>query len=176
VRLVVSLCEVPEAMSQDDAANEPLDPEEEARIRLAFSRTNLPGWILIATGALNLIIGSLIISRGFEFLEMAPADIIKEIDKATNGDFKPNLDPEDVKIYFVAAAFVWGTLAALASLVTITGGMRMRALQSYRVAMTGAVLAAVPFVSLLACMGLGLAAGIWAVMILIQPDVKSAFV
>jgi hypothetical protein len=77
----------------------------------------------------------------------------------------------------LALAFDWGlgALVLLAAIVTAIAGVRMRALKSRGLALTGAVLAIIPCLSPAGCCGLGEAIGIWALIVLAQADVKSAF-
>ena len=67
----------------------------------------------------------------------------------------------------------WGGVASLVSVLMIAGSRHMLALQSYRLAMTAAVLTAIPCVT--PCCLLGQVAGVWAALILVQPDVRTAF-
>jgi len=65
--------------------------------------------------------------------------------------------------------------ALLASVLPIAGGVRMLSLKSYALGVCGAICAAVPCISVTACCGLGEIVGIWALVVLLNPDVKSAF-
>ena len=56
----------------------------------------------------------------------------------------------------------------------IHGAMQMQKLQKYNLAMAAAVVAMVPCVS--PCCILGLPVGIWALVVLMKPEVKAAFV
>lgn len=55
--------------------------------------------------------------------------------------------------------------------VQVIGGLRMRQLETYGLAMTASILAVLPSVS---CV-LGLPIGIWALVVLFRPEVKAAF-
>ena len=55
----------------------------------------------------------------------------------------------------------------------IFGAMKMKQLQNYNLALAAAVIAMIPCLS--PCCLLGLPIGIWALVILIKPEVKSAF-
>jgi uncharacterized membrane protein len=65
--------------------------------------------------------------------------------------------------------------ALLASILPIAGGIRMMSLKSYALGVCGAIVAAIPCISITACCGLGEGIGIWALVVLLNPDVKSAF-
>jgi hypothetical protein len=76
--------------------------------------------------------------------------------------------------------YYWGpvgltriVLGAVVSCVVVLGGMQMRRVGSYRVALLGAVLAMLPGVG--PCCVIGLPIGIWGGITLIKPDVKCGF-
>jgi tRNA A-37 threonylcarbamoyl transferase component Bud32 len=75
--------------------------------------------------------------------------------------------------YLILLATALGSLAVIvASLLVIAGGMSMMRLKSYSLALTAAILAALPW-SL--AFPLGLIIGLWAVTMLQMPQVKAAF-
>jgi hypothetical protein len=53
------------------------------------------------------------------------------------------------------------------------GAMKMKNLQSYGLAMTVSIVAMIPCIS--PCCLIGLPAGIWALVVLMKPEVKAAF-
>jgi hypothetical protein len=60
--------------------------------------------------------------------------------------------------------------------LTVFGGLQMRRLKSWGLALTSALLVFIPCGShLCCCCGLGPAVGIWALVMLTKPEVKSAF-
>jgi hypothetical protein len=73
------------------------------------------------------------------------------------------------------ASVVVGVLGVLGAFLTIFGAIQMRGLRTYGLAMFGAVLAAIPCLSISACCGLGELAGIWAIVVLLNQEVKAAF-
>jgi hypothetical protein len=58
-------------------------------------------------------------------------------------------------------------------IVIVMGALKMKILQSYGLAMTSSILAMIPCIS--PCCLLGLPIGIWSVVVLSKPEVKSAF-
>lgn len=73
-----------------------------------------------------------------------------------------------------------GTMGVVSSIIGILvsglillGAMKMKKLESYGLAMAATILAMVPCVS--PCCLLGLPIGIWALVVLLKPEVKSAF-
>jgi hypothetical protein len=77
-------------------------------------------------------------------------------------------------------AMLQGALGLVFSIISIgigvgilMGAMKMQKLQSYNFALAAAVIAMIPCIS--PCCWLGLPAGIWALVILMKPEVKAAF-
>ncbi len=69
-----------------------------------------------------------------------------------------------------------GAMNLAAVILPILAGARMRALRSYGLCVAGAVVAAVPCVSPASCPCLlGMIFGVWALIVLLNPDVKNAF-
>lgn len=63
---------------------------------------------------------------------------------------------------------------ALFAAVTFVGALRMKAMKNYGLAMTSAVIAALPCTTYVCCM-LNMPMGIWALIVLMKPEVKAAF-
>jgi hypothetical protein len=70
---------------------------------------------------------------------------------------------------------VVGVLMVVLSFVTILGGVYMRSLKGYGLAIAGAIIACVPCISAMACCGVGEGIGIWALVVLANPEVRAAF-
>jgi hypothetical protein len=70
---------------------------------------------------------------------------------------------------------VSGLITAVASAVIAMGGSRMRQCRSYGLAMTAAILAISSIAILGLCSIFVLPVGIWALVVLMQPDVKREF-
>ena len=68
---------------------------------------------------------------------------------------------------------VFNVIWLLLSGLVIYGALKMKKLESYGLAMAAAVVAALPCTS--PCCVLGLPLGIWAIAVLVNQDVKSAF-
>lgn len=68
---------------------------------------------------------------------------------------------------------VYNGFACLMGGLVIFGALRMKALKGYGVALTGAIIAALPCTS--PCCFLGLPLGIWAIVVLMNQDVKTSF-
>jgi len=63
--------------------------------------------------------------------------------------------------------------SVVGNVVILVGGLRMMSLRNYGLCMVAAVLAVIPCTAPCCC--LGIAAGIWALVILTRPEVKQAF-
>jgi hypothetical protein len=91
----------------------------------------------------------------------------------------PDMDPqamEGITALVQGMGMVGVVLAVIAlalAVVIIMGATKMMKLESYGMAMAGAILAMIPCLS--PCCLLGLPFGIWAIVVLNNPDVKSAF-
>ena len=153
----------------------------------AAKKTNVPGILLIALGALNLIgalcfvgdgVWTLAAKREEEYKRNLEQSIVK-----TTGQPMPEKERKQME----QSSSTWGkvggvpliisgVLALIAAPLTILAGLRMRSLQSYGLCMTGSILAAIPCISPSACpciFGIGL--GIWALVVLLNADVKASF-
>lgn len=64
-------------------------------------------------------------------------------------------------------------VAIILAVVVFMGALKMKNLESHGFAMAAAILAAIPCLS--PCCIIGLPVGIWAVVVLLKPEVKSAF-
>jgi hypothetical protein len=67
-----------------------------------------------------------------------------------------------------------GIIAIICGVVVLLGAMKMKNLQSWAFSLVAAILAAVPCLSPCCCIGLPV--GIWAIVVLVNKDVKAAFV
>jgi hypothetical protein len=144
--------------------------------REAASRTILPGIFLLIIGLFNLAAGSLMIIQGVRLWGEPAREWLQDLERSAGRKVaKPNVDPEDVKTFFLSLSLIGDTLAVLGALVTLSAGMAMRRLKRFRLVLVGAALAVVPGISPMACWGLGEAVGVWALVVLLQAEVRAAF-
>lgn len=68
---------------------------------------------------------------------------------------------------------LWGVVLIIASSFVLYGAIQMRNLKNFEIARAAAVVAVVPFLG--PCCILGIPFGIWALMTLVTPGVRSAF-
>ena len=142
-----------------------LDPEAMA------AAVKGPAVGLIVVGCLYVLLALFSLVKALFF----PADTAKIL-----GQLPPIDDPQvkqmlDNMVHLMnGPAAVFGNgVALIASVVVLRGAIRMLALRSYEFAMVAAILAMVPCVT--PCCLLGLPFGIWAVVALRKPGVRSHF-
>jgi hypothetical protein len=69
---------------------------------------------------------------------------------------------------------IWGIILLIAAIFVLYGSLKMKQLTNYRTAMAAAVVAMIPLVG--PCCFLGIPFGIWAMIVLLKPHVRDAFV
>jgi hypothetical protein len=185
-------------MSQDyDDYDQDLSPEDEGAppdmpaVRAALSRTSTPGIFLIICGVLNLLV-ALFELGNLAFIAVQPAaEIAKQQDSMQEAiakmfpqakeqieeeKKKQAVSPEQLKTKSLIQSGIFSLILLVTSIVPLVGGIRMRRLRSYGLAVTGAIIMAIPCLSPASCpCGFGLIVGIWAIVVLLNPEVKSAF-
>lgn len=125
-----------------------------------------PATALIVTG----IVGAVIVLIGLAFGMFGSAF------QAPTEGLPPELRPlfEALeKMQSPVMLIVDAVIKLAVSGLIIFGGMRMRALTGFALVVTGSVLAIIPCTSPCCCIGLPV--GIWALVVLFKPEVKSAF-
>jgi hypothetical protein len=162
-----------------EARDEPGDGAGEFG-REARQNASLPGLLLIVVGVLNLLGGLGIISVGIYYLQMTAEQFAGMTRNALTDPFLKGVEvdgmtSDGLKELSVRVYFIWGSAALVAGLGVFSGGMTMRSLNHYGLALTGAALAAVPCLSPVGCCGLGQIVGTWALVVLLRPEVRSAF-
>jgi hypothetical protein len=146
------------------------------------SRVAVPAVMLIIVGVLNLL------GSGYLFLNAVTTAVTsedklqEEMDAQVQAQQQVGLPAgpspftaHQMKWWTVGTALVWGLIDFAGAILSIFAGIRMRALRSYGLAVLGAVAACLPFVSCTGCCGFGELAGIWALVVLMNQDVKAAF-
>jgi len=121
-------------------------------------RVNGPGIALMVVGALAILYA----------LVSVPLNIV-------NFAHNPALQENNFPLPVLYGAIGFGALIFLiVGVLIIVGGMKMRAMQSYGLAMAAAILAMVPCCDGMCCI-VGLPIGIWALVVLMDQQVKQSF-
>lgn len=128
----------------------------------ASSLVSSPATALIVVGVINGLLALFNFYRGL-FGAVAPPPNVQ------------GADPEIMKMIqniTGTTAIVQGVLVGIVAIIIIMGALKMKSLQSYGLAMTSSILAMIPCLS---CCIIGLPIGIWSIVVLSKPEVKSAF-
>jgi len=80
---------------------------------------------------------------------------------------------EWVTIFSGTGAIISSILGILSSILVLFGGLKMKKLEAYGLALASSIIAMIPCVS--PCCLIGLPIGIWSLVILSKPEVKAAF-
>jgi hypothetical protein len=155
------------------------DGRGDDRLRRARDRVSTPGTLLLGFGALSLLlaVGSLALYAAAPDSVARPYhNFMKDLTKgAPKQPGQPDPVPpyEEFKQQMVVQGMIGSAVSAVCSLIITLGGMRMRSLSGYGLAMAGAILALIPCTN--SCCFIGLPVGLWAVVVLANADVKAAF-
>jgi hypothetical protein len=168
----------PDPSSPDPFRPPPLDyPDVSATA--ARQRVQTPALFLMIVGGLNLLVTLYFVVNGF-YTALTPAERLAE-SQATMARIlgaKEEIEkktPAELKSQGILVSAVGAGLTFVCALLSILGGWRMYALRSYGLSVVGAVAAAVPCLSGSACCGLGEGVGLWALIVLLKPEVRDAF-
>jgi hypothetical protein len=147
-------------------------------------RVQMPAIFLIVVAILNLLLA--LGCFGFAVVySRIPEDQAEEIEKMMQKDEwqKKNLEEmkkagytmQDILKMYVYGGFGGGAVGLVTSLLILLGGIQMLRLRSYGLAVFSSILVALPCISGSACCCLGEGIGIWALVVLMNPEVRAAF-
>jgi hypothetical protein len=143
------------------------------------ARVTPPAVALLIVGILNLLLSLGCFGVAF-FYSQIPPDKMEELMEKQNPAQVAQMRQAGVSVDAIVKGYIYtgyggGTIALFASLLTIFGAARMLALKSYELAVFVSALAAIPCISCTGCCGIGEGVGIWALVVLLNPEVRSAF-
>jgi hypothetical protein len=157
----------------------PPNPEVPPSVR---EKTELPGLVLLIVGLFNLLLSLWLVFAAIQSYRLTDEEMQQRLEitrrlpalrKVLEQD--QGAAAKDVRKQSTLISTVWALLSVWAALVVILAGLRLRALRSYGVVLMGALLACVPFISCAGCCCLGQIAGMWAFLVLLNPEVRLAF-
>ena len=128
-----------------------------------------PAIALLVVGILDIVGAIGLMGYGVVMMFAAPAIV----------GANPNISAKDAEAMSGMAAMgggmyaCIGVIALLVSALVLFSAMKMKKLESYPLAMAGSIVAMIPCLS--PCCIAGLPIGIWCLMVLNKPEVKSAF-
>jgi hypothetical protein len=159
-----------------DRLEDPYEPS--ANPDAARSRVMPPAIILIVLNVLNLLFGLGIAGNGAYVAALGPDELRRKSLEGLKAvpEWRAIVEKQDKQTTFywaIAEYLGGGILWILLSLVALIGAIRMMSLRNYGLAMTSAVLTVIPCVT--PCCLLGQGAGIWALIVLMNNDVRAAF-
>jgi hypothetical protein len=142
-------------------------------------KVKLPAIFLIVAGTLNLLAGLGIAGFGASAASV-PVDqfeqAVAQQQPATWSDLqKRGWTAQDLLNIYIYGGCGGGLVALVVSAITIVGGARMVVMKSWGLALTAAILASIPCLSPLGCCLVGEGVGIWAIVVLLNDQVKAAF-
>lgn len=160
----------------DDRFQRPLGDAAHVKARITP-----PAISLIVIGILNLFFALYMVLNSV-FTTVMPAEKLKAQQMSIYQSLPPALQEDadkksasEMKVQAMIVNWPLTLFSLLASVLPIAGGIRMLSLKSYALGLCGAICAAIPCMSITACCGLGEGIGIWAIVVLLNPEVKAAF-
>jgi hypothetical protein len=141
-------------------------------------RVTGPAIFMIIVSVLNLLIGLATAGNGIYLASIGPDEMHRRTLAGLEAfpAMKKVIEQQDKQTTYNTTLVEYlggGVLWLLLSLVALFGSIRMLALKSYGLAITAAFVTAIPCVT--PCCLLGQAAGIWGLVVLFNPEVRSAF-
>ena len=140
----------------------------------AAAKVSVPAILLIVAGILNTMLA--VFSVGSSMLGMANAQNQAQQMEELEAQFGDSPAFEFLKgmqeFGNSPISLALNVVGVLAGIVTIVGGVKMKSLNSWGLALTAAIITLVPVFS---CCCWGLPIGIWALIVLLNSDVKAAF-
>jgi hypothetical protein len=138
----------------------PIAPMMAAPSAGAADQVNGPAIGLLVTAILNVVAQPVFILMRLAGVTFAAANQMPR-------------DQAAIAAFSGVLGIVFGIIATILGVVVLIGALKMKKLQSYGFAMTASIIAMLPCI--FPCCLLGLPMGIWALVVLAKPEVKSAF-
>jgi hypothetical protein len=141
----------------------------------ARSKVSTPAILLIVVGILNVLGGLYYAASGVNAM-MNPQAAMQGVNPEQARQMEQaGVTPEQMVQWVSIGFIVLAVIAILCGGLAILAGVRMRNLESHGLAVFASILTLIPCISPLACCVLGEVAGIWALVVLMSQDVRSAF-
>jgi hypothetical protein len=142
-------------------------------------RTTVPGIFLVVVGVLNIFGGGFLALLGFAAANVPTEELQKQMEKQQPQNIKEmekaGITVKTIQDWYQRAGYV-GLINCVIGVVIILGGIMLWTRKNYALAIVGALLAAIPVLSLSSCPCIfGLGIGIWAMVVLSSAEGKAAF-
>ena len=165
----------------------PYDPPPNNPVPAHFvrERVKVPAIFLLVVGVLNALASLGLGGVSLYLYRVPPAEFAQMIEDLEKGN--PMLQRffqqaraegvtiEDMRQRGIVQYGVWAGVPLFAGLLAVLGGVFMLKLRGYGLAVVGAAVTAIPCVSPMGCCGMGVAIGIWALVVLFNHDVRMGF-
>ncbi|MHC4914869.1 MAG: hypothetical protein ACYTGB_05200 [Planctomycetota bacterium] len=129
----------------------------------AEGAVKVPAILLTVVGGIGILFGLYVIFTGLTGAN--------EIEQARQ---EMRQIPAYLSIVYGTGGVVIGVICCVASLIVVLGGMKMMALRGRGLAISAAILAMLPVTGGPCCV-LGIPVGIWCLVVLTKPEIRSAF-
>jgi len=154
------------------------DDRRRPNLDAARSKVATPAMLMILTGIFCLLlsvasVGVLASGYDVQVAMLEWAEGMQPPGKAKD-DFKQKVDEarnRDKSVERIQNV-VFGAIGFVFNILILLGGLRMKQLKSYPLALTGSIAAMIPLNS---CCCIALPVGLWAMIVLVNADVKAAF-
>jgi hypothetical protein len=159
-----------------DRLEDPYEPSADPDA--ARSRVLPAAIILIIVNVLNLLIGLGFAGMGAYLASQGPDELRRQTLEGLKAfpEYRAAIEKQDKQTTYTVAVAEYlggGILWILLSILALIGAIRMMSLRNYGLAMTSAILTVIPCMT--PCCLLGQGAGIWALVVLMNNDVRAAF-
>lgn len=151
----------------------------------ARQRVQAPAIALIIVGILNLLMalvqvgGTILIVAAPEQIQKMMEEMKKDAAASPNPSLKEIFEAQDVRQIGGPASVIQNIMLSLVMVLIVVlnllGGLCMHALKSYAFSIAGAISAAIPCLSCGGCCCFGEIIGIWALIVLLNEEVRAAF-
>jgi hypothetical protein len=158
----------------------PMGSYEQPMSAVPNERTTLPGIFLIIVGVVNILAGGLGGFVGYGISQIPEEDFRKQLERDQPDNLKKiqgaGISVKELQNYYLYGFGIGGCVNCVVGFIVILGGIMLWTRRGYTLAVIGAILAAIPIVSVSACPCIfGMGIGIWALIVLFNADVKAAF-
>lgn len=130
----------------------------------ARDAVSAPATCLMVTGIIGIVLATL--GAVINALSVAGRAVIPN-------QGGPGAQPQWANVFGGGIGLVFNFIAIGIGVLIVMGALRMKNLRSYGMAMSASIVAMIPCIS--PCCLLGLPFGIWALVVLMKPEVKNAF-
>jgi hypothetical protein len=169
--------EFPQEYPPGDAYSQPPQDPYAPRPDAISGRVTPPAVALLVVSIINLLLGLGMIGFGFASSKV-PLEQLEAQMQRQNPQQLAEMRQQGMSLEMLINIYVYGGLgggavALFVCLLTMIGAIRMMMLKSYGLAVFASVLMAIPCIS--PCCGVGTGVGVWALIVLLNPDVRAAF-